>query len=515
MKPLIKQFKWITFITFLLLISFVLVTLFSIGSYEQNFLVNKYLHQAIINTIILGAGVMLATSIIGVSLAIINVFYDYKFKKFIHIMTILPLSIPAYIHAYNYSVMLGYGGSFDFLDISIKNIWGAIFVFSICLYPYVYIIVRSSLKKIPNNIIESSYMIYDNFFINLYKCVLPIVAKSIFLGNVLVLAETFSDIGVVEYFNIVTVSNLIKNTFTIFNDFSSAIKIGFSFSAIMITMFLIAEVIYPDISFSTSKFKSIKAKAFTPTQYTIFYSFLTFVLGISLVIPIVQMLLWSYDTMGTLDINDIFIYFSNTFTLFFYSVIIIVILALIISHTAKYDKNSKFFTIFFNIGYILPSVLITLMFMVTLKVLSDTLGIYISTTYSLVPLILAYSIKYISIAINNIAKPMNMIHPNLSNSSIVLGKSNIETFIRVDLPLLKISIFSTIILVAIDIFKEYTLIYTLKPFNYETLATKVAMYAKDEMVQESAPYSLAITFFCIIAILLLEVGGSYVRKKQK
>ena len=49
-------------------------------------------------------------------------------------------------------------------------------------------------------------------------------------------------------------------------------------------------------------------------------------------------------------------------------------------------------------------------------------------------------------------------------------------------------------LVFVDVMKELPMTLLLRPFNYETLATYVYQFAKDELLEQSALAALAIVF---------------------
>lgn len=504
-----KPFRYITVIFFVLVVTSIVLALvnYTSSTAGDNYIYDIMIKNSIVVTTKLGVSVAILSSIIALFFAVANVFFEYKFKKVIHILTVLPMAIPSYIHAYNYSTMLDYGGSLNFLNINIRNLNGAIFIYSICLFPYIYLIVRSSLKKIPFSIIESAYFFYDNYFLMLYKVVLPIITKSLIAGIILVIAEVFSDIGVVEYFNIQTIAFVIKQIYTTTQDYGLALKIGYSFGVVIIILFLLENLIYPNLKYSSSKSKKIIKKTFTKKGSFIFYIISFSIFSLAFFIPIGQMIVWSFDAYQFFDITEFIEYFSNTTMIAIISLIFIIILGFIISHTIYYSKRLKFLTIFFNLGYILPSIIVSLVVIVNIGNITKLTSGNILLGLTTIPLIIAYIIKYLSIALNNISKSYGTLHPNIRYASLLLGKGSFKTIFNIDIPHCKQAFISASTIIVIDLYKELTLAYTLKPFNFHTLATKVAMFAKDERVQESAIFSLSIVFICAIAIISLERVG--------
>jgi iron(III) transport system permease protein len=90
-----------------------------------------------------------------------------------------------------------------------------------------------------------------------------------------------------------------------------------------------------------------------------------------------------------------------------------------------------------------------------------------------------------------------------SEAGSTLGYGMTSTFFKIDLPLIKPAVVVAFILVFIDIMKELPLTLILRPFNYNTLATKTFEYASDEMIHEAAISALLIIGLCFVSILIL------------
>src|SRR5699024_10745150 len=103
---------------------------------------------------------------IGLVLAWIIAAYEFPFRKQFKWLLIIPLAIPPYIAAYTYSTMTSYTGviqsffrnHFDYQftpgAIEIMSLRGAIFVLTLFLYPYVYMIALNYFEKQSASYIE-------------------------------------------------------------------------------------------------------------------------------------------------------------------------------------------------------------------------------------------------------------------------------------------------------------------------------------------------------------------------
>jgi len=116
----------------------------------------------------------LFTILLGTSLSWLISVYDFPLRSFFKWALILPLAIPPYIAAYTYNGLLNYTGviqtflrnSFSiYVDQKYFNIMsqkGAIFIFTMFLFPYVYTISRSFLEKQSAALIENARVLGRN-----------------------------------------------------------------------------------------------------------------------------------------------------------------------------------------------------------------------------------------------------------------------------------------------------------------------------------------------------------------
>jgi len=119
---------------------------------------------------------------------------------------------------------------------------------------------------------------------------------------------------------------------------------------------------------------------------------------------------------------------------------------------------------------------------------------------TLFALVFGYIVRFLAVGLNSVLSSFEKIGLNINRASRNLGKTPLKTLLHVELPLLKNSLLVAYLLVFIDTIKELPLTLILRPFNYETLATKTYELAVNEMVQESAVYALCIIIICLIPI---------------
>jgi iron(III) transport system permease protein len=136
----------------------IIIKLFNGPGESWNHLKNTVLLDYVTNSLFLLLGTSILTLLFGVSSAWIVSRYEFKFRKQIEWLLILPLALPSYITAYAYAGVFDYGGIWQkitfnlFPKLDVMNLNGLIWILSISLYPYVYLASRAfffkSIRKI-------------------------------------------------------------------------------------------------------------------------------------------------------------------------------------------------------------------------------------------------------------------------------------------------------------------------------------------------------------------------------
>ena len=225
------------------------------GDYSDNWshLYNYVLGDYISSTVILIFGVSILVFFIGTITAWIVTNYDFYGKSFFEWSLILPLSIPPYILAYTFTGLFDPFGDANNLmrnifnlssDVSVfpnvRNIYGAILVFSFTLYPYVYLVSRSAFLNQSKSMKESARLLGLSEIGVFFKLGLPIIRPAVIGGLMLVIMETLSDFGAVDHFAIQTFTTGIFRTWYGMYDLQTAMQLA-SLLLLIVGLFFILE----------------------------------------------------------------------------------------------------------------------------------------------------------------------------------------------------------------------------------------------------------------------------------
>ena len=525
-----SHLKIISIIIILLLLSPVISII--ISSFHNTYdlwihLINTRLKYYLYNTFMLMFGVCLTTFLIGVSLAWMVCRYNFYMKNLIEWALLLPLALPSYIVAYCYTNFFEYSGIvqtilrdlFNFSSPSeyyfpeIRSLGGAVFVISFVLYPYVYLITKVAFKSTPASLVEFAEISGKNIF---YFVSLPLAKPAIVAGLSLVLMETISDFGTVDFFAVETVTLGIFNLWLGMNNLASASQlalVGFTFVVILLALELYArkKQRYNDPKFNTHNFFSKKV---SKSKNIMIFLICIMPILFGFIIPVIILLENSINYFHLENFSELSKIAQNSFLISLITATIIILLSLILTVSIKYQnfKGFNFLSTIAGIGYAFPGIIIalgTLFFVSFIEKFINASFEFISIDVNLILigsffiLIFAYISRFNAVSFGAINSGINRLPPNMLEASRSLGNPFWYSFRKVMLPLLRPSILTAFILAFVDIIKELPITLLLRPFNFETLATYVYQYANDEMLERASTASLLIVFIGLLPLLFI------------
>lgn len=491
----------------------------------QDYLLKDYIS----NTFLLILGTGLLTIGLGVVLAWLVTMFEFPGKSWFKWGLVLPLTVPTYIGAYTYHGLLNYTGVIQrFLRnqlgmqvnqgyFNMMSMQGAIFIFAIFLYPYVYMITRSFMSKQSASLIESSRILGKGHMTILYRIIIPMCRGAIVGGGSLVILEVLNDYGVANYYGIPTFSIAIFKTWFGMGDLDTVVKLAAMLMGAIFLLLYFEKLLRgrKSYSYTTSKIQPIRPtklkgiKAYIATGLC----FLVFCLGF--LIPVMQLIYWGIMAYGkTVQLQVLKLSFVS-FGVALVTASIIMVIAIIIANYSRISKGviGGLYGRITVLGYSIPGAVIAIGVMVFFIGIDQQLyGFYkwvnpqspkLLLTTSIVMLIVAYIIRFLAIGYNPIESGLDKVGRSFHEASRVLGKNITRTFFQVDMWMIRPAIISGFTLVFIDILKELPLTLLLRPFNFNTLATRAYEYANDEMIQEASLPSLIIIGISLLAMLLL------------
>ena len=513
-------FLFLLFVTPLILI---LSSLFY--GYSENWfhLYNYGLSEYIINSIFLIIGVSFFVVLIGVLSSWLVTYYDFAGKSFFEWALILPLAVPPYILAYTFTEIFDTYGSANILlnNIfllddkkvffpNIRNIYGAIAVFSFTLYPYVYLISRMAFINQSISIIEAGRVLGLSRVGAFFKLSIPLIRPAIFAGLALVIMETLSDFGAVEHFAIATFTTGIFRTWYGMYDLNTAMQLA-SLLLIFVTVFLVIERLSrKKASFVSSnslykKYNIIKLRGFK-NFFAMLFCFTPIFMGF--ILPITELLNWTINYKLDFFNIDFLESSFNSLLLAIIAALLCTMISFLINFSARFQGNKflSFLSSTLMLGYAVPGLILAIGITQLLTFLDNHFEFFkfnFILTGSLIGLIIAYIIKSYALSNSTIEASFQRVSSSLDDVSKTLNISGIKLMYKIHFPLVKTGLLTSVLLVGSEVIKELPATLILRPFNFETLAVSAYNYASEERMYEAAAPSIAIVIVGLLPIIIL------------
>lgn len=493
-------------------------------------LTDTVLSDYVVNSLLLAFGVGLNCLLIGTGLAWILVRYQFWGRSVLQWLVLLPLAMPAYIIAYSYTGLLDFAGpvqsqlretfSWSYQDYwfpEIRSLGGAIIMMSLVLYPYVYILARTAFSEQSLSLKEVSKSMGVSGYRHFYRVALPLARPAILTGTALAMMEAFADYGTVSYFGVSTfTTGIFRTWFGLGNGIAAA-----QLAALMCS-FVLLLLLLEKWSRRNTRYYFQGQKKHTQARRRVssnvgFWLFIGCLLAplLGFFIPVAQLVQWAIANWSNSADWAFLTLIGNSLLLASVSALIIVTIALLFAYAKRSASNRllSFQVQMASLGYAVPGTVIAIGVLLPLSWADKQLNSISSSMFGVSPglilsgtlfaVIMAYTVRFISVALHNVETGMARITPSMDNAAQSLGLSSIKILQRIHLPLLKASVLSGMLLVFVDVLKELPATLILRPFNFNTLAVRSYEMASDERLSDAAFPALAIVLVGLAPVILL------------
>ena len=514
-------------IIFLLPILFIFLNLFSSTTDIWIHISTYLLEEYIINSLIIVFFVALFTILIGTSLAWLVSMYDFPGVSFFRWLLILPMAIPTYINAFIYSGLNETSGIFfNFFEYyfglgpfiynlyNIQNIYGVIFIMSISLYPYVYLLCLPAFANHSYSVFEVGKSLGLNQFQRMTRIGIPIVRPAIIAGVSFVIMETLAEYATMEYFGVPTFATGIFRAWFVLGDDISSLRLSSILLTLVFILIYFEEISRGKKNFNNPTNKVYERKKEIPDNKSLPILLCSLVLFFGFILPLIQIFYWISYSFQEINIAFLSKLVLSSAGVAFISAVVIIIFTLNISFISRITINifTKICIKIFSLGYAIPGVVLAVGVITPIIYLERSFSrlfnyppeSILTGTYIL--LIIAYLVRFSTISIKTIDSGFNKISTNYDLVSASFGYSKIETLLKVHLPILLPTIYSAGILLFVDIVKELPMTLILRPFNFTTLPVYLYELAEAENLSSMGVPGLILIIICLIPVIILSKG---------
>lgn len=450
---------------------------------------------------------------LGVSTAFLVSRYIFLGSGVFALLFVLPLAMPSYLAGYAYVWILQKGGFLatvsgaEFLSIDMLNIYGISFVFSVTLFPYVYILAKTAFSSVSSDISDMLRMHSVSFKTSLLKVFLPLAFPAIFVGVSLSAMEMLSDYGTVVYFGVLTFSVGIFKTWFGFGDLGGAAILALSMMLFVLLFFMLEMRYKKKMSFAAS---AMSAKRADKIRLSGAKGFFAFCFCVSVVtagvgIPSAAILYWLFldftipAELLSVSINSVFLSIGSAAAIVAAAFFIVYLKRLYPPKGAEFLYKLSF------LGYATPGVIIAMSIVVTFGAVDSVLPFAVLGG-GFFALVTAYAIRYFAASVGSVESGFAKIDTNIDDTVRMFTDGGLFRIGKVYIPMTGQYILSAFLIVYIDIAKELPATLLLRPFNFDTLSVKIYGFAGSENIVSVAPYAAVLlvgTFCAALAIQLI------------
>ncbi|PZU97573.1 MAG: iron ABC transporter permease, partial [Leptolyngbya sp.] len=481
--------------------------------------------------LVLMVGVGVGVLLIGVSTAWLVSTCQFWGRRWFEWLLLLPLAAPTYILAYVYTDTLEYFGpvqtalrglfgwqqATDYWFPNIRSIEGAILLFSLTLYPYVYLLARVAFLEQSTATLEASRSLGCGPWRSFRAVALPLARPAIAAGTALALMETLNDFGTVAYFSVSTFTTGIYRTWFGMGDRPAAVQL----SAVLL-LFIFALVVLEQRSRRRARYYQGMARTISQSRYELgglravgaWLACAAPVL-LGLIIPTGLLLgMTVRNAEATLN-GDFVVLGFNSLVLAVLAAVLAVLLALVMAYGLRLNGTPflKLAVQGANLGYAVPGAVIAVGTLIPLAQFDNAIDAWMRQTFgfstglllsgTIIALLLAYLVRFLAVSFGAIEAGLGKIKPSLDDAARSLGQTPNQTLMKIHRPLLGSSLLTATMLVFVDVMKELPATLIIRPFNFDTLAVRVYQYAADERLIEASAPALAIILVGLLPVLWL------------
>lgn len=482
------------------------------------------------NTVILMLSVGALTAVVGTTTAWLVTMYTFAGRRWLQWALLMPLAVPAYVGAYALVDFLEYAGpvqtalrgvmgwenAADYAFPAIRTRTAAAIVLSASLYPYVYLLARAAFREQSGAGFEVARALGVGPFGRFFRVGLPLARPAIAAGVAVVMMETVNDFGTVDYFAVQTLTTGIFTVWLQGGNLGGAAQL-----ATCVLGMIVFLVVLEKVSRRKSKFfasvrgqRPVSRSALTRGQGAAAFVVCLGPVLVGFVLPVSVLSSHAFDAREWFQ-PGLRKALWHTVTVAGGASVLTVLGGIFMVYGVRLSRRKlpKLLMPVTAIGYAAPGAVLGLGILVPLAALDNRVadGVLAITGYdpglmltgTAGVLVMAYVVRFFAIAQGAADAAFGRVSPSLPMAARSLGQTAGGALRRVYMPLMQASIGSALLLVFVDAVKELPATLLLRPFGYDTLATRVHAKASLENISEAAPAALMITLVGLVAVILL------------
>lgn len=508
---------------------------------------NTFLPRVLWNTLRLVAGVGFGTFAIGTLFAWLVTAFEFPGRRYFDHLLLLPLAIPGFIIGFIYVATFEFAGPVqttlrgwfgwengDYWFPNITSSLGLIFVLTLVLYPYVYILARAAFREQAASTFEAAHMMGYSRAQTFFKLVLPMARPQIAAGTLLAMMEAMTDYGTVSFFGYPTLSERVVVIWNTEYDVTKAAELSMLMVFIALGMIFLERTLRGRAKYYQQGARGRRPKRMVLRGWRKWGATLACVglLLFAFALPAGQLLNWAADEIQTPTVGM----WQETFTEYTMNSVLLAgsaagiatLLALLVAYGVRASSTHgnrrlpRLLSRLVTLGYAMPGAVIAAGVLVFVNPIDAGVTEFATRylgynapgyllTGTITAVVYAYIVRFMSIGFNSVESSMEKVTPNMEGAARMMGAGNWRVLRRIHMPLVGTGMAAGAIIIFVDVMKELPATLLLRPFGMDTLALWTYFLSNEAWWDAAAIPALTIVLVGLIPVfILMRVGDNQV-----
>jgi iron(III) transport system permease protein len=462
-----------------------------------------FVPEAVTATVWILLGVGGGTLVLGTGLAALVSFFEFPGRRWIEWTLVLPLAMPGYVFTL-FALGLKVPG--------IRSTGGAICVFTLVLYPYVYLLARAAFLSQSRTLLEAARGLGLSRTRAILRVGIPLARPAILGGVALALMEALADFGTVNLLGVRTFTDAIYRVWFEAFDRDAAMQLATLLVSVTLTLLAIERLLRGRARHAQL---AARGEVIRPVRLHGVAALAAAVLPLALVglvvgAPLVQLASWSVQSIrdGLLPI-EFGASVRNSLLLSGMSAVLVPVVALLLAYGARASrsKTAAAAARTATIGYGLPGSVVAVAVIVPLgwleRRIDGVFGTGLLLTGTVIGLFYAYLVRFLALAWGAVEASLIRIPRQLDEAARGLGADQLDVLARVHVPLLRSGLVTAALLVFVEVMKELPATLLLRPLGGDTLAIAVWQATTESLFKTAALPALMIVLVGLLPVALM------------
>jgi iron(III) transport system permease protein len=458
---------------------------------------------ALARSVVVALGASVLAMALGAALAALVALCEFRGRRVLEILLVLPLAMPAYVLAYAWLASLDVGsplrawaiastGSAAWLP-SLRTLHGTIVLLALANYAYVYLLVRARLLGGGGALLEAARSQGLSPRAAFVRGLLPALRPALVAGGALVALECLAEFGAVSVLGIDTLSVLVYRTWYGMHALPAATQLASLLLLVALLVRFAERAAVGDAGAARgARAASAPPIRLGPRGTALAWFGGALVAGLGFVLPAVRLAAWAWSV--DVDVARLGEALAATAWVAGVAALAIVAAGFCLALAARSGgRSGALLHDVAGLGYAVPGVVLAVGLMFVLVAAERALGaggLAGALSSSALAVWLGLLARFLRVGAGAAGSGLDALRPALGEAARALGAGPARRAWSLHLPLLRPALAGGLLLAFVECAKELPVTLMLRPFGLDTLAVRIYNATSEGLWQQAAAPSL-------------------------